>query len=698
MFQFHKKKPLFIIIQSIIILSIVILFGLKFFAQTNRGVVPTGDLFDRGWKYALARLPQMNMYLGKDTFFTYGPLANKFPPIIIPGHLQQQTSTQIQYMIIIALFYIFYFGLIVKLYRKHPLYAIIGAISFLLTCSLDALIYGTTALLGVIFYQECSEDKKKHKIFPIITLFLFSIFLACAFLYKVSWEIPGVFSILLLIIYAAYKKKKVLLTYSVSGFILFSFFSFIFYKIITSGTFRNFLVFLKHSYSQISLYSQMMAEPSYLSRLYGHPVSYFTMIFFVYLAFIFLGILFIIYRFARVPIVLILFPVLFTSFKSGFVLADSSHMLIFVDSVSLILLSVVLLIPDRKIQPHNFILPYTGNKQNINKLNFGSLFSQIRFTRNIFLPGIFFISVLFLFGLNMSITHSSGFDYKNGAQTLKIYFVKGLYRYISEKMNKSHYNMEVISNQINGNIKKIVKGHNLVSIPFDLTLPDALGARPLFYPSLQFYTGYTEGLDRANLEYFKKLNHKDYILLQPSSLFLRYPFDDCPRTYEWLLTNYNIVKNYGNSFLLIRKNKNVKIIPEKPVFVGDSLNINIPSEINETEFSNKTYFERLIVKNLTGGAYRLRTLLLRSPWLMLQLHLSDGKKFEFHTFPAFLSRGVWISPFFRNAKDLKTWINGNRKTLPYVVSIQIKIERNCSKYFNKKPEVYIQKCYLITKK
>ncbi len=668
-----KNKPLFTTVRVIIIIAVILLFVLKFFGNTDRGVIDGKNLLDGGWMYALPRLPQLGIFSGKDVFFTYGPLAGKLSNIIIPGDLSHQILTHKLVMASEAFFTLFYLWLAVKLYRKHPVYGLIAAAAFLFNYSPveinDSIVYATIALLGAIFYKECSE---KHHNSAIITSLLFSLFSAGALLYKVPWGVPGFFSIILLMVFAGWGKNSFLLKYSASCLIFFFLFSFIFYQQLTGGSINNFFLFLNHSYDQTTLYSQMMSQP-----VRDSDAAIFAAILLISLA-----ILVIFYRPTRIPL-LIAAPALFTSFKAGFVRADA-HMLIFFNSVVLILLCIPLIAETKT--PYNFLVIDHQSRRRRNWL-----FPKTKFTQNIFPAGVLALALLFLVLINKDMAHCTGFDWQADKQTLENYLKNGIDGYVAVKMKESDNSLSVISNEISGGIEEAVRGHDLAVIPWALAVPDALGAKPLFYPSLQFYSGYTEGLDEANLKYFQALSKDACILLQTKSIDFRYFLNDCPRTFEWLLANYQVIKSYNNWFLLERRKDKFEIVCGELISVGRGLEISLPLE---TKMANQG-FERIIVNDLTDAKYGFRTFFLRGPWINLELKLSDGTTWRFHTFPEFLRRGIWVSPYFRDKHDLWTWTNGSRQSLPRVIGINIKEDTGRIRYLNPAPTVYIQKCVLM---
>ncbi|MCM8764543.1 MAG: hypothetical protein NC830_04195 [Candidatus Omnitrophica bacterium] len=308
---------------------------LKFIDVTARDSIQKGNFIDGSWKYAIARLPQINKFFGKDIFFTYGPLAHVFPWTIIPENLQTQLGLQIRYMVCVGFLYLFYFWLFINLYRKHFIYAFVLLTALLLNPLSeginDSIIYGIIGLTCVMFLKKYYQAKEKNtKVSPVFFLLGASAFFACTFLYKISYGFSTVFTLLLLMTYGALKKSFRLLKYSVFSAILFISLSFLFYAFSTGGHLCNFLLFLKHTYGQAMNYSEMLSlpplkrEPVFLAAALSF--SLITMAIF--------------YPPARPPL-LILLPSLFTAFKAGFVRADG-HMLIFFNSVPLLLSGIPL--------------------------------------------------------------------------------------------------------------------------------------------------------------------------------------------------------------------------------------------------------------------------------------------------------------------------------------------------------------------
>ena len=103
-------------------LSLVLSLGITFFVVVlNIGHVPplwdSDDLLDGSWQYSLTRLRLDNFSLGKDVFFTYGPLSQHLGPLIENG----QTPTATFILINFAFTSLWIAGLSVLLRNILPL-------------------------------------------------------------------------------------------------------------------------------------------------------------------------------------------------------------------------------------------------------------------------------------------------------------------------------------------------------------------------------------------------------------------------------------------------------------------------------------------------------------------------------------------------------------------------------------------------
>ena len=662
-------------VKSVVAAAIIFLFALKFFGDTSRSVVSSTDLLDSGWEYGLARLPDWNLALGKDVFFTYGPLASKLPSLIASGDVRRETTIHFRYALAAAVIYLFYLWVLLRLYRVHPAYTVMAAVAFLLNPFSaginDPTVYATTALLTVLFFRHCSgEGGGKNLILLVI-----SVFTALAFLYKVSWGIAGFFAVMLSIMCVSLRKNFLFLKYSLISLFLFAVFSFSFYWSITAGSFKDFVNFVIHSAEQSGLYSQMMAVSPYKPE----PVT------FAWIIISTLIVLCVFYKPSRIPLLLVL-PPLFASFKAGFVRADV-HMAFFFNSVTLILLSIPLAQKTEGGEiAHNFftVVRRPGAEGM-------SIFSEVRFTRNLLPLTVMLLTLALTFWANKIMFQRGGFDLRKGVQTAAAYSRYGVSGYLESGMKESNDNLEAISKIFEPDIKRKVKGQKVASIPWALAVPDALGARAIVFPSLQFYSGYTEKLDEANLNFLKSLSGSAYLLMNFASVDCRYPLHDCPRTYEWLLANYRVLDSSHGYLLLARKDEQSKVVAGEPVFAGRGTEIDFSdADVGAGKDEQGRMFLRLVVKDLVSVKYSIRTLLLRAPALFVEMELSDGKRYRFRTFPEFLRRGVWISPFLRDESEVILWTEGKQELLVRPVKIRIKGEG--SGYFNSQPAVYLQRC------
>jgi hypothetical protein len=639
--------------KAISIILFVYLFAMKFLLDTSRFVVNSNSLLDGGWLYALARLPELGMDLGRNVFFTAGPLASKLPAVIIPGDLQQQYLTHIKFIVVAFFLYAFYPLILIKLNKIYFAYAILGALSLLnpfLGLPNDSIIYATIAILSILFY-----GKSKNGQSPILSLFCLALFSAAAFLFKISWGIPGLFSILTIICIAIGKKNIILLRYSTVCLAIYISALFGFYIYFSNGSITSFFEFIKHSYDQSRLYSQVMA----ISPFGVEPYIFVSVLFLCLLT----ALIFI--KEIRIP-VLIVAPTLFMTFKGSFVRADY-HMLFFFSAFPLILTCIPIGVRTKSIT-----------------------------SKNLLFISLILLSLIISYWSNKIFANCFLFNIKQGHEILSTYVRTGIKGYIEERMNQSKENLAIISKNIDIKIKDAAKGHWMAVIPWALAIPEAINAKPLFYPSLQFYSGYTEGLDKANLKYFKMLDEKSYVLLEFVSIDGRYPLYDAPRTYEWLLANYQVIENSEKYILLGKSKKTTNIVCKEPFLVGSRAEINLKDQepLQNDERTGKIQFKRLIVKNLVGIKYALRALLLRAPYTFIKLELSNGEIYKFRIFPELLQRGLWLSPFIRNQNDIKSWTSGSPESIPKVIKVTIEEYPHIFRYTNKKPRIYIQDCYL----
>lgn len=640
--------------KVVIAATVVFLFAIKFCSQTCRAVVSNTDLLDSGWQYGLARLPDWGFSCGKDTFFTYGPLASKVPFLVASGNLSRESALHLRYGLVTAAIYLFYLWCALTLYRIHPAYLVVAVAAFLLNPFPeginDSFLYAMIGLLGVIFYGQCKEGSKTGR---LLVLFAYAILSGAALLYKVSWGLPAFLTPILFAFLAILKRDRLFLCWSLIAFLLATLLLLFFYFGATGGSFPDLFSFLVHSAEQCGLYSQVMAvEPYKLEPALFAGIIISTLIVLSFL-----------YQPSRTPLLLVL-PTLFASFKAGFVRADI-HMAFFFHSVTLLLLSIPLSARGEKM--HTFL-----ERQNV--------------TRHALPLAVMLLVLTLTFWANKILFHSSGLSFQKGIQMATTYSRWGREGYLREKIRESDDNLKAISEIFAPDIRKKVEGQKVAIIPFALPVPDALGAKMVVFPSLQFYSGYTKRLDEANLKLLKSLSKETYLLMRFDSVDCRYPLHDCPRTYEWLLANYQVVNSASGYLLLARKEKPTKIVAREPVFVGKG---RWEYPLPPLERENVETFERLMVRGLVGIKYSLVTFLLRGPALFLEMELSDGKRCRFRTFPEFLERGVWLSPFFRSDSDLQLWMEGNGRLLAYPV--RIRIVGQGRGYFSK-PAVWLQRC------
>jgi quinohemoprotein ethanol dehydrogenase len=188
-------------------------------------------------------------------------------------------------------------------------------------------------------------------------------------------------------------------------------------------------------------------------------------------------------------------------------------------------------------------------------------------------------------------------------------------------------------------------------VPFDTAYIAANHLRWAPQPVFQSHLAYTAALDRLNAAHFTGSNAPQYVLYELKGLDGRHPFLDNPATTRALLCNYVLDQREGDLLVLRRAAPRCgALLPAGERTIRWNEPITVPENADGV-------LVRLHIHYGLWGS--LRRLLLRSPYVGLMMHYSDGSATSYRLLPAVAADGIWIDHLPRGTDAMEQLLSGS---------------------------------------
>lgn len=504
---------------------------------------------DNSWQYLFNILHKNSYIPGKDYFFTYGPLGFLMAPQNIDNNLLISITVNFALVLIVWIILLYQYRTKLIPANKMAFFSII----FLLFVAFhdESFWVYTTLILSISLLQL---HKTNIKISILITSLL-SIISSIALMIKFNLgvELFGISGICYLIMLAETKKNSIKYLY-------------VFFL-----TYLTLLLFyIKFLFLNLNNFFAWFTTSLEIATGYGNAMqiinSYHHLFFSLIIITIFISLLIISAQKDKNTFknLLLTLPILFFSFKHGFIRQEGHHTLEF-------FIFVVYLI--------GLIYLYT-NKKN---------FKQV------------LISFFTIFIISMFYTHNSQLLSTNYYPKIlqNALCINNIYTYKKEYINRQNYVNSVLM-QNSKIIEKYANNSFTVEIlPWDISYAKIYNIENLsINPIIQLYSVYTNKLDKISSEHYKKEKSPNIIIFENKTIDSRLLYFDTPATWNTIFQNYNI-EEYDENFIILKnknKQKNIQYtkISENNYILNEDIEL---PQINEMLFAEilitKTFLERI---------------------------------------------------------------------------------------------------------
>ncbi|RYC68545.1 hypothetical protein [Spirosoma sordidisoli] len=459
---------------------------------------------DPSWITALNWSSNLDYKWGKDIIFTYGPMYWLVKPSVIltPDHISRYfVITLIIYSIVVSFIYKF-----ILLNHKHSAFSsrqITITISILLLFNFELLDYINMCIL--ILLSSLIDKINKLTIIKVISA---CFLLAIASLVKFSYVAIAI-SLFILIPVISSRKKFLYSTIYILSYVIFL----TGLWLVNDQSITDIYSYIIRGLDIASGYSEAMATPfwDYNTSFFSNLIDLFFLITSISILLIYAWIA---YRtFSNNTLrknLLLCAPLVFLSFKEGFVRFDGGHLVLFYSQLLLVTIFVY------------YIHISTEYRSSVSNKLVG-------------------IAILCL----IVVTPYSSFNSNHILLPLR-----------TDKLDEVlKQNKDFIKNNfpISQQTKKIFDQKSRVDImPWDISTLYAYNANWKPRPVFQSYTVYTEGLSTLNTKWYSSKYAPQYIIYQYKSIDNRYPLYDEPELNLMLLSRYQPVENHNNNYLLLK--------------------------------------------------------------------------------------------------------------------------------------------------
>lgn len=174
-----------------------------------------------------------------------------------------------------------------------------------------------------------------------------------------------------------------------------------------------------------------------------------------------------------------------------------------------------------------------------------------------------------------------------------------------------------------------------------LEVPIWAGMKTSFRPGLQSYAAYSENLLRRNARYLEGHDAPRRVLLaQEPMVDQRYPAQNDSLSWPWLLTRYDVVKQWPGYVLLHRniKPRPMLMTPLKQMVITLGQTVQVPAIPSNA----RGLWVKMKIQSSRSG--QLRGMLYKQPPVMMQVQYTDGSTGQFHMIPSIAQAGFLLSP------------------------------------------------------
>jgi len=487
---------------------------------------------DPSWAIALHWAKEGGLKWGSEIIFTYGPLGFLRHPLL--ATLDLYKLSLIFNLFIHILFVLFVFLFVNSI--RTVLSKILIISTFLLVYPISSDFVGLLAATLLIYHSLVIKENKPRFFFSFILLAILSLIKGTMFIGSILMILTTSIVIML------NRKSKDKLKLISSSIILF-FLSFITFWIISGNNLKDLLPFIIGYFELSSGYNSAMSVNAWMYGkviLFSFDIGRILLILawislVIYIA---LMILFLYQRkFDALYLLILTFPILFLSYKHGFVRYDG-HVLSWL-TVSPFIFSIVV--------AHVYGEASSVNINNKRDKDFSKHTTKVI---TLFLTALILVNILTIYSKFPWKKHEFVWErYKQMSFTANVLADdNNLEKTIAErkKIIRQFYN---VSNKT----LEIIDQNSVDIFPWDIALLWAYNLNWSPRPVFQSYTAYTPYLDNINSEKIEK-DPPDYILYSFKSIDGRYPLYDEPKTTLTLLKYYSYEKSDNKFILLVKKN------------------------------------------------------------------------------------------------------------------------------------------------
>jgi len=573
-------------------------------------IVDIGGDIDSSAFIGLHKAANEGLVYGKDIVFTYGPLGFLNIPLFITKSLWVCSAI---YTLAVYAIAIISCSIYVRRMKANLAKTIIFAIIFV-TVSTGWLNWPTGCdfklLLSILIFSHLYTLSKKSPIQLSGLAFLYSILLFTKFSVGLMGVITGFVFLCILI---KDKRKNEAIIFLVAFLVSFSALG-----LLLIGPPKVIFTYLHGCWEITTGYNDTLAiQAGYLKKYYLSAIfawiSYIGL--FCYCAF----------KKRRLEIIFLslIFGLLFSSYKLGFVRLDISH-LIYFHSMWLLLFGLFFLrsFKDIKIAGYYILLfifvIFCLCIANISELERASF-------PNLYMP-------------NNIITK---------LENLQLSF--NLFRGIGAEEQIAKVKMQLMQYfPLKTETVEMLSGHTMDVFPCDVAITEAYGFKWRPRPVFQSYIAYTEYLDSLNAKHFQSDSAPEYILYALSSLNARYAISDEPATFKTLLQEYEPC-GQDAKFIILRKKHSPDMYMEKEIGTAVA---KFDQIITFPKFNNELLFAKVYIENnLLGLAQKL---LFKPPLdVRIKFYIPDKNEIVSYRLVCPNARnGIFISKIVEDQNDL----------------------------------------------
>lgn len=526
-------------------------------------IINPGNDIDSSAFIGLHKAANEGLIYGKDILFTYGPLGFLNIPFFITKNLWICSAL---YTLSVYIFTIIGCSMYIRKMKANLAKTIVFAIIFI-TASIGWLNWPTGCdfklLLSILIFSHLYILSKKATFQLSALAFLYSILLFTKFSVGLIGIITGLIFLGILLKDKRIKESVIFFT----AFLI----SFVILGLLLIGTPKAIFTYLYGCWQIASGYNDALAiRGKYLQNYYFAAI-------FAWISYIFLFCYCAIKkRHADIIFLSLIFGLLFSSYKLGFVRLDISH-LIYFHSMWLLLFGLFFLRTFKNVKIAEFyVLSFIFIFLYLCILNI-SMLERASFP-NLYMPSN---AAAKLKNLQLSFNLCSGIGEEE--QTAKI-----------KQLLKEYFPLKADTVQM-------LSGKTMDVFPSDVGITQAYGFKWCPRPVFQSYAAYTEYLDLLNAKHFQTDSAPQYILYALNPLNGRYAIADEPATFRTLLLRYEPCGQNGN-FIILRKKTSPAVYEEKEIGAGT---VKFGEAIDLSNLNNEMLFAKINVEhNFWGTAQK----------------------------------------------------------------------------------------------